>query len=509
MNHTTEPPPKELEIKFQLPDGCEAALASHPALASCEAHSSRREVTTYFDTPDHRLADAGASLRVRQSEGRHVQTLKLRDGAGPFGRAEWEWPLPGEEPDPARLAQTPLASLANDGTRLIALFTAEVTRSIRTLRQDGTLVEVTTDLGAIRAGEAQEPIREMELELKEGDPAALYRLASAIQAETPLLLGTEAKSDRGWRLLTGQPREVEKQDDLDFPPDITAGEAFRNITGATLASLLANQPAAAAGVMEGIHQMRVAIRRLRACLALFRPCLDEEREEAFTGQLRQLGRCLGAARDWDVFCAETLPHLAGRGLPEPLLGRLLAAAETERAAAHESLSAEFARPALTRTVLGLAAWAEDPVALSGQPDGGDMAEPLADLAPELEERLARRVLRRGRRIRHRTDEELHDLRKSLKRLRYGVEFLAPLHRRKRVSAYLRRCKDLQEELGALNDGAMAVTLAEQLAARDKALEPAVHSLQAWAGHRRAEALERLPKAWRGFRHAALPRVSAG
>jgi inorganic triphosphatase YgiF len=436
-----------------------------------------------------------------------VQTLKLCSGKNHFERSEWEWPVPEERPGPRCLSETPLASAVLDTAELMPIFTTEVTRSIRTLRQDGTLVEMTTDLGSIRAGDAQEPIREMELELKEGKPLALFRLAEALQTDIPLVLGTEAKSERGWRLLTGRPREVEKQEAIELLPDVTAAEAFRCITSTALASLLANQPAAAAGVIEGVHQMRVTIRRLRASLALFRPYLDETREERFTEELRQLSRILGEARDWDVFCAETLPELTSRSLADPPLARLLAGAEAERAAAHARLAEEFARPGMTRLVLGLAAWAGDPVALSGMPDGGVMTEPLAELVPELEERLARRVIRRGRRIRHRSDEELHELRKALKKLRYGVEFLAPLHQRKRVAAYLHRCKVLQEQFGALNDAAVAVTLAERLSSRDEALEPATESLRNWAAKRRADALEHLPKAWRRFKHAALPGVS--
>jgi inorganic triphosphatase YgiF len=503
----TEPLPTELEVKFYLPESIEAAIAAHPTLQASEIQPSRQEVTTYFDTPDCRLARAGASLRVRRADGRCVQTLKLRGGDNPFGRSEWEWPVREERPDLHHLAETPLATAVAETSELTPLFTAEVTRSIRNLRQDGWLVEVTTDFGSIRAGDAEEPIREMELELKEGTPAALFRLAEALQADFPLVLGTEAKSERGWRLLTGQPRKVKKQDDIELAPDVPAAEAFRRIIGTTLASLLANQPAAAAGMMDGVHQMRIAIRRLRACLALFRPHLDEAREERFTEALRQLGRILGEARDWDVFCTDTLPGLTSRSLAEPLQSRLFAVAEAERNAAHARLAEEFARTALTRLVLGLAAWAEDPTALSGIPDGGVMTEPLMELVPELEKRLARRVMRRGRRIRHRSDEELHELRKALKKLRYGVEFLAPLHRRKRTAAYLHRCKALQERLGALNDTAMAVTLMERLSGQDEALEPATETLRNWAEKCRADALQHLPKGWRRFKHAALPDVS--
>ena len=514
MTSTAEQRPTELEIKFQLPAGQDPLLAAHPILATAwpTRPPERREFTTYFDSASHDFAHAGASLRVRRRGGRHVQTLKLRDGASPFGRGEWEWPVPGPRPEPAHLAETPLAGLAAQAGPLGAVFTSTVTRSIRTLRHEGALIEVTTDLGTLRTegpDPREVPIREMELELKEGPPAALFRLAERLQAELALCLGAEAKSDRGWRLLTGQPRPVEKQVDPDFPPDATAAEAFRRIAGTTLATLLANQPAAMAGVMEGVHQMRVSIRRLRASLALFRPHLAEEPEARFTEALRDLGRVLGEARDWDVFCTETLPRLTGEALPTALADRLLPLAETRRADAHQRLRAALEEPAVSRTILGLAAWAEDPAALSGEAEGGAMAEPLEDLAEELEEALLRRVKRRGRRIRRRSDEELHALRKALKKLRYGLEFLAPLHRKKRLQAYLHRCKAMQEQLGAMNDAAMAVSLVHQLAAQDAALTAAIGPLEQWAGAQRAEALARLPKAWRAFRHAALPRIRAG
>ncbi|SHK06191.1 Inorganic triphosphatase YgiF, contains CYTH and CHAD domains [Roseomonas rosea] len=510
MTSPTEPRPTELEIKFHLPEGAEAALGAHPALkpGRGKAPPPREEVTTYFDTPDHALARAGASLRVRRSGGRHVQTLKLRGGDTPFGRGEWEWPVPDSRPDLSRLAETPFAKLAEEQEALAPLFTAEVTRAVRLLRRGDSLIEMTIDRGRLRAGEAQEPIGEMELELKEGRPASLYRLAESLLTDLPLRLGTEAKSDRGWWLLTGQPRKAPKLAAPDFPPDVSAAEAFRRMAGATLATLLANQPAAASGAMEGVHQMRVSIRRLRAGLSLFRPCLLEEKEALFTESLRGLGRMLGEARDWDVFCEETLPRLAGDGVPAPLLDALRGPAGAERRAAHERLAAEFDGTGLTRLVLGLAAWVEDPAALSGREDGGAMAEPLADLAPELEERLDRRVRRRGRRIRHRSDEELHDLRKALKKLRYAVEFLAPLHRKKRVEAYLDRCKDLQEQLGALNDAAMAVRLTEHLAGSGADLDPSLEAVKAWAGERRGAALEKLPKAWRRFKDGSLPRLKA-
>ncbi|MFC0388407.1 CYTH and CHAD domain-containing protein [Muricoccus vinaceus] len=492
-----KPRPTEIEIKFLLPDGDPAALDGHPMLRGCEAGPPSRETTTYFDTADRAFARAGASFRLRRAGNRSVQTLKLRDGGGPFGRGEWEWPVKGGQPDRRQLAETPLAGLEGE---LIPVFTAEVVRRLRRLRHEDATIEIVVDEGTIQAGKRTEAIREAELELKGGSPAALHRLAARLQADLRLVLGAESKSDRGWRLLTGEPRRGAKAQDIDLPHDIVAAEAFRRIVAAILASLLAHQPAAAAGVMEGVHGMRIATRRLRALLALFRPCLAAETEARFTAGLRDLARVLGEARDWDVFVAETLPQAAGAEAD-----RLRPLAEAERRAAHGRVVEEFGRPALTSLVLGLTAWAEDPAALSGEAGGGAMDEPLLDLAPGLVERLARKARRRGRHIRRRSEAELHELRKALKKLRYGIEFVAPLHKAKRVSAYLHHCKLLQEKLGALNDAAVAVTLAGRLAQNDAALAPAALAVSAWADARRAEAHHDLRKAWRAFRDAPLPR----
>jgi CHAD domain-containing protein len=183
---------------------------------------------------------------------------------------------------------------------------------------------------------------------------------------------------------------------------------------------------------------------------------------------------------------------------------VLAKAEAERAAAHERLAAELAGPGLTKTVLGLAAWVEAPGSLAGRAGSDALSKPLSALAPKLEKRLERKVRRRGRHIGQRSEEELHDLRKALKKLRYGMEFLTPLHQEERVKSYLHHCKLLQEQLGAINDAAMAVTLAERLGIQDASLASAVEALRAWARQRRMQAMAQLPQAWGEFKKAPVP-----
>jgi CHAD domain len=109
---------------------------------------------------------------------------------------------------------------------------------------------------------------------------------------------------------------------------------------------------------------------------------------------------------------------------------------------------------LTATVLGLAEW--------GAPNTEAMHIPFVHRTPKLLERLERRVMRRGHHIARSCDEELHALRKALKKLRYSIEFLPPVYRDKQAKAYLRVIKKLLKHLGSLNDAVVVVALAERL-----------------------------------------------
>jgi inorganic triphosphatase YgiF len=277
----------------------------------------------------------------------------LSNAKDSLSRSEWEWELEDRQPDLTHLHATPLHELA--GTAVQPIFTSDVTRTIHHLCVADGLVEMATDLGWLRAGEQVEPIREVELELKEGRPAALFAIATSLQSTMLLLLSTESKARRGWRLATGSPHGLDNAAVPSVRSDVSGLEAFRDLVSTMLARLIESQPAASTGSMEGVHQMRIAIRRLRALLALFRPYLAREEEFGFTETLRQLGRILGEARDWDVFCTKTLIEAKNEGVPASLLQALWRAAEVERRAAHARLARELEQPPLTPMVLSLLA----------------------------------------------------------------------------------------------------------------------------------------------------------
>ncbi len=500
--------PIEVELKLLLPAGARAALERHPALCPprASAPQTRDETTVYFDTPELALNARSLTLRVRRRGAERIQTLKsAHDGAGvASSRGEWEWSVAQDSPDLACLADTPYGSeIAAIAADLQPVFSTEVSRTIRTLDLGGgSVAEAAMDEGRVVAGEAMQDIRELELELKQGSPGPLYRLALELHRDVAFTIGTESKSQRGVRLLTARVPKAKPGREPALDGDAPASEAIRRIIGAELSHFLASQPAAAAGDVEGVHQMRVGIRRLRSALALFEKFLEPHATRQFEAELRRLGQVFGAARDWDVFCTEILPAAGEEPGAKGWTDLLRPPAETARASAHLALSEEFARPNITALVLGMAAWVEpddDGATLLG---GAALHRPLRKLAPDLLDRMARRVARRGVHPTRRSATELHDLRKALKKLRYSTDFVASLYPGKSSRRYHKAVGKLQKLLGAGNDAVMATMLAERLSADAHIdLTPAAGALAIWGRKRHAKALRKLPAAWDGFREA--------
>jgi len=504
----------EVELKLALLGGEPDALIGHRAFAVEGTGKPRRvrEVTTYFDTDDLALAGEGVSLRVRRRGKQHVQTLKSRgETAGiALRRGEWEWPVANNRPDLSRLAETPIATRlpAAIGDDLKPVVTTDVERTIWTLSCDGgAVIEAALDNGTISAGTAGVRIRELELELKHGAPAALYRVALELSETTPLAIESESKADRGYRLRTGLPPVARKARTPRFARDANAAQAFRALLMSGLGHMVGNQPAAAAGDVEGVHQVRVAIRSLRATLTLFSRLLDRRAAAGFNAELRRLGRLFGEARDLDVFCDAILPRAFTMPADGAVPDRLTARVAERRRDARQRVAEELRSPAMGKLILALAVWAEDGIENPATLGDPCFAKPVAELAPDLLGRLARKVAARGRQLDSRSEAELHALRKSLKKLRQGTIDLGCLYPRGRVKDYLRASKDMLDQLGRLQDATMAEAVAERLRADDPAaLGPAVKELGHWTKKRRRRAIKRLPATWRALRD--LPPVWA-
>ena len=490
----------ELELKLLLDPAARGIVESHQAFAAVGSEE-REEITTYFDTPDLCLRQRGTSLRVRQSGPHFVQTVKLDDpGAGLGVRGEWEWPLESAKLDPARLSELPRgAALPGEIIdRVGPLFSTRIKRKIWHIELDqATEVEAVIDEGIVRARRRQAPISEVELELKAGPSGPLFRFAIELADRAALRYGSQSKAERGYGLVSGDVASHGKPSPVHLAKGATIGMAFPRLLSAALQGLAAEIPAATGGDVEGVHRLRAAIRKLRTLLVLFAPHLDVAASRRFNAALREIGAVLGEGRDWDVFLTDTLPQAEKESGGATL--RLLAdPAETRRRAAHARIGDVMRGPKPTELILGVGAWAAEPGWLRGvDPDAR-----LVDLLPDLMHRLARKVQKRAKHAPLGSLDDLHDLRKAMKKLRYAAEDVGSLFGDKAVHRYLRKIKSVLNLLGEINDAAVTVRRIDDVAPQDRPdLASAAAAALAWNEARRVGAMDDLKGKLRKFRAA--------
>jgi inorganic triphosphatase YgiF len=457
--------PREVELKLRLPPDSRAVLEAS-GLFTAAPTQEFHQVTTYFDTLDSALDRAGLTLRVRRIGAERIQTVKSRaDGRGVANsRNEWEWRIGQDTPDLTRLAKTSALAAASKTVngKLTRLFVTDIHRTVRLLHLDNdTVVEAAIDRGTIAAGRAREPVSELELELKAGCVAPIYRLAADLQTLVPLWISPESKAARGWRLLTGHMSEAQPARLPKLRRSVLAAPGFQVIIAGTLGHLMTNIGPTLGGAAEGVHEMRIALRATRAALKLFEPHLAASTAGRFDTQLQRLSRMFGTARDWDVFCMKTLPAAAAELATGQLRG-LQAAADVQRQIAHKAVVDIIRGHELTALVLGLACWVE---AGSSRPHLlGDarMGQRLLTIAPSLLNRVELVAKRRARHVERLSAQQRHSLRKSLKKLCCDVESLSGLYRRDAVETYRSRCEHALEILGCMNDAVVTRRLTRHL-----------------------------------------------
>lgn len=275
-------------------------------------------------------------------------------------------------------------------------------------------------------------------------------------------------------------------------------DVFRATLSDCLAQLTANAATMRAGrSVEGLHQLRVALRRLEVLLEAF----GEEFQQDWLNDLRSrakiLSSRLGPARDLDVFLTQLLEAPAENSEHEAFLN-LRARIEDMRDKAWKDANdcitgADFAL--FTEDVAGLAH--------SRLPLARDTK--LSRVAKRLLNRQQARARKRGRKAKDDDEATLHRLRIALKKLRYTAEFLAPLYPRRKVKQYVRELRGLQELLGAINDIAhVRATMTSFLRETDnKRTSPgeryAAGLVAGWYRALRPQIAKRARKRWKKFR----------
>jgi inorganic triphosphatase YgiF len=502
----------EIELKLLVNADRLADFNNAPVIATNARNKGARKhlKSAYYDTPRQTLRRNKLSLRVRQTGARFVQTVKTEAGDDPLRRGEWEAAVPSMTPDLALampfMPEKILGELAAD--RLDQVFVTDIRRHQRMVELPSGTVEVAFDRGVLKAGDRSLPVSEIELELKAGSASAIYELALQLAEHGPVRPSIRSKSARGFDLAADVPPAARKPRKLRLDPSIALDDAFATILRACLHHLLESLPVAEDGRdPEGVHQLRVSLRRLRSAFDLMRSAGSLSKLEALRSEASWLARNLSAARDWDIFGKRTLPTIA-EGCPTiagfDALGEV---ADQRRSSAYHEARVALADRRCARFVIELGGWIEARGWHSDVPpeDFGQLAEPAINFAGRVLSERHAKALKRGRRFKSLSVEERHRLRLAIKKLRYAVDFLLPMYGQGKSSRrFFGRLADLQEELGSYNDMATTTSLLADLKAGSGDGNMAAAAITGWQAHAMVGAERRLRNAWADFAKMKVP-----
>jgi len=239
------------------------------------------------------------------------------------------------------------------------------------------------------------------------------------------------------------------------------------VCAALYSAALAQIESNARGVLQStdpeyLHQLRVALRRLRTVQRAFKIPRTKRR-------FRKLKPALAAARDWDVFCG-WLEHAR-------VSSALKAVARRQRTAARRRAQGVLSSRAFDEFLRRARRCMHE-----------TKVSPLKEVRAQALESFHRKALRSARRLDWHDEKRRHALRIRIRRLRYACEFFAPFFARAHCAAYLKRVKALQDLLGELND----IAVARRLLKKMKAEPP--EQLQ----RREARLMCALGRAWAAF-----------
>jgi triphosphatase len=468
--------PQEIELKLAVDPRDVRRLRDSPILlAPSLKHTARqRLVSTYYDTPSFALLRSGAILRLRKFGRERVQSVKMNsvDGGGFARRIELESLIRSDRPDLIQIKDPDVRRLIQErcaDNDLVPIFVTDVMRETWLLQLGRSRIECAIDRGIIAADGRRTPICEVELELKSGQPMRLFQLAHRLNTFVPLRIEAASKAARGYDLAKNAEFTAPTAAPVHVHSAMSVKDTFAAIAQACVVHVLASADYAyKSNDPEGIHELRVSIRRMRAAFAVFRGAMPESYRCGIGEELRALQRKLGTAREWDVLVEETIASMPKRLRQQKSSEKLVQVAQTKRAEGYESAHSALRNPRYTDLLLRLVSWIEGQFGFGALPGGGRqwksnvLAGPAPRFASEVMCAYHGKVRKLGQKIRKLDTEELHKLRIRVKKLRYATEFFGSIWPSRRTKRYLAALKDLQQALGALHDATVAEKLVGHL-----------------------------------------------
>ncbi len=487
-------------------------LLRSPALAQVRRGRTRTTACRriWHDTATGLLRDQGLALSEQGGVWR-LERLTPDDAAA--------WPPAGPAPVLAE-ASTPLLLHRKLSQAAVAMLVPVAafagTRRSMALHVAGEEARLDILEGALRGVAHDEPACRLVLA---GDPPAMAALVSTLAGQVTVAVPRAGLAARAIARAADRPPPPRQLGAPEIPAGLSVAQALvlviSHLTDVILhwAALIP-----AVGVdnpdPEPVHQMRVAVRRLRSALAIFRRATAGPEAAAV---LRELGRALkalaarlGAARDWDVFLAGTGAAVTAAFAGDKRIAALMAAAGRKRQAAYAALHAHLDSRAWRDLSLRLALlpaarpWVPAAPLPEERDEYGELRNPdphasmlaasATAYAAQALQRSFKRVTASGEDFETLSPDAMHEARKQAKQLRYACEFFAPLFPAKPVKRFLERLEDVQEALGAVNDGHVAAALMAQLAAGPDG-RFAAGVVQGYVAAVSAPAARRAEKAW--------------
>ena len=481
----------EIERKFDVDPGFALPdLTSVDGVAAVEQPEERQLEAVYHDTPDLRLARAAVTMRRRTGGPDAGWHVKLPAAAG--ARRELHSPLGRATRVPPRAVQAPVRGIVRGAA--VGPVAMLSTRRVVTLLRDAdgrVLAEVADDTvtGTALSPAPGQPAtvqvwREVEVELVGGDEALLSAVAERLTASGAQPSPSPSKLARvlGQRLaaLDGAAapalevgsgkkagkkaaRKIGKKAGRRSAGGPTAGDVVLAAVRAQIQALQDADLMVRTEQPDGVHQVRVASRRLRSILAAFRPVLAREHTDELRAELQWLGRELSPARDAEG-ALEHLREVVAAQPVELVLGPVAARLQQAEIKDQVDAAADAVRTLDAPRYFALrdrldALVAEPPLAA----DAASPARPVLRAALAKSVRRLRKAVHAAQAVEDHDERAhaLHEARKAAKRVRYTAEVAAPVLGDP-VGELVEEMKQLQDLLGERQDTVVTRAQARQL-----------------------------------------------
>ncbi len=492
---------QEIEIKFRSDAVGLARLMDAPLFKTAKKLQTENLKATYFDTPSNALREKGIILRIRKS-GNDVPVLGMKApgaaGDGPFHRREVEVSSPSLKLNLALFDKTMekfLTRIIGDQP-LAAKIKMEFKRQSGLVTSGSSVVEIAVDQGHISNGKQRVTLAEVELELVSGNKADLLDLGIRLAKDFSLRLDFVSKAEKGFRALLKEKPVPAKAAPLKSKALATFDDPVTAIISNTLAHFVANWACLReSDEPESIHQMRIALRRMRCALSMFKRALPDAGFGALRDDAGRLASAFGPVRNADAIRLSVLEGpLASVDCPENS-DALRDIMEKRRIAAYALARSEIESLAATLFVLNVQS-------LFAHNDWREGAKPKIQARKFFRAELSRlraRVLKRAKAV-HVSDQARHKLRIALKNLRYGVDFFELPGNRRGRQTYKKRMAALQDLLGMRNDIVAAKTFLKEL--REETgpqTEQVLEFIQGWYARDAAAADKAIGKSLKKFK----------